>query len=162
MATRSRYSRILFNHTKNEILPLATTGMDSEGIVLSEIKFNDVNMTNYEATSGGAIYSEAGKVYLNYTQMSNGKVSDKGGAIYFNSWSWDEDTQTHHTTDATQDFKVYKSAITNNDAGDRGGAIYYSAAGTIFNSNFTNNTAGVSNDIYRYNSQLKNKTNDIR
>ena len=31
------HNGVLPNHTKNEILPLATTGMDSEGIVLSEI-----------------------------------------------------------------------------------------------------------------------------
>ena len=31
------HNRIFLNHTKNEISPLATTWMDLEGIVLSEI-----------------------------------------------------------------------------------------------------------------------------
>ena len=31
------HSGILFSHKKNEILPLAATGMDLEGIMLSEI-----------------------------------------------------------------------------------------------------------------------------
>ena len=31
------YNGILFSHKKNEILPLATTWMDLEGIILSEI-----------------------------------------------------------------------------------------------------------------------------
>ena len=31
------HNGVLLSHTKNEILPLATTGMDLEGIVLSEI-----------------------------------------------------------------------------------------------------------------------------
>ena len=32
------YNRILFNHKKNEILPLKTTWMDLEDIMLSEIR----------------------------------------------------------------------------------------------------------------------------
>ena len=37
------YNRILFNHKKNENLPLKTTWMDLEGIMLSEISQRKMN-----------------------------------------------------------------------------------------------------------------------
>ena len=37
------HSGILFSHKQNEILPLAATGMDLEGITLSEISQRKTN-----------------------------------------------------------------------------------------------------------------------
>ena len=44
---RYLYTRILFSHKKNEILPFATTWMDLEGIMVSEISQRMTNTLYY-------------------------------------------------------------------------------------------------------------------
>ena len=39
----STYNRILLNHKNNEIVPFATTWMDLEGIMLSEVSQTKTN-----------------------------------------------------------------------------------------------------------------------
>ena len=127
------------------------------GAIFFESGGNDASITgatftNNSATkSGGAIYSNALRIYIDDSEFSGNTASDNGGALYSAGRQIIVSNSKFNDNGASNGGAVYStgangnvadSNFTGNGASDEGGAIYSTGTGaTVSGSNFGENSA---------------------
>ena len=76
------YNGLLFSHRTNEILAFATTQMDLEGLVLTEVSQTKIHIVWYHVHVESKIYNKL----VNITSTKKGKLIDKENKLAVSSW----------------------------------------------------------------------------